>query len=628
MKKYYFVLLLLFLFFPFTVKADDYGMEKFYMNVRVSENGDLVVEEFFQLNGDYNGFERIIHSHNSMAKTFTGADEDFGGSSIYNASGMEVLQVQGVKLNQVTFSDDMDQTFEQIRKNSSWFQKVSFANKGDYGVYSLRDDNQIKIFNPNKEIGFYLKYTLSNMAIQHEDVAEFGWNIFSQEMRESIRDFKVFIHLPNNQNELRAFAHGPLNGNIDLKGKTGVLLRVQGLSAYQAVDTRIVFDKEVIPLSAKATGISALDKILKYEGKMADDANQKRELAKKQLEMERRNSYIITIGACIFAFGIIVFSIIFYFVYDKEFKPIFKSKYFRDFPSDLGPEFVGYLINRNITTNDLSASILNLIYKKKITYEKLEKDYKFILSEKEIQLTSSEEKTIAFLFDEKKEIKMSDFKKQASKGYMRFLQLYRSWFSTVLMEAKTMNFFVSAGKIKLVAVMYALLGGFIFITTLSVNWFPFVNMIVLVVDFVFLLYVLLASKRTKYGNEEYHKWVGLKNFMNDFGKFERRELPQIELWEKYMVYAVTFGIAKKLSKQMRIRIEDASFDSSMTYDNYNFFTDMLILNSVVNEGVVSAQNSATSASMATSSSSSSGGFGGGFSSGGGSFGGGGGGGRF
>lgn len=629
MKKCYFALLFLLLFFPFAVRAENYGMEKFYMNVEVSENGDLVVEEFFQMNGTYNGFERIIHPTNPAARLFTGADEDFGGSSIYNAKDMVLSEVRGVFLDQINLNDNMDQNFEEIRRNSEVYQKIAYESTRKKGVYTHASDH-IKIYNNDKNTGFYLKYTLSDMAILHTDVAEFGWNIFSDEMRESIKDFKVLIHLPNNQNELRAFAHGPLNGNINLQSKTSVLLSIQGFDAKQAIDTRIVFDKEVIPLSNKKTEIIALDKILKYEGEMAEDANAKREQARQQLEMEKRTSYIIAVVSCIFALGIFVFAIVFYFFYDKEFKPVFKAKYFRDFPSDLGPEMVGYLVNRNITTNDLSAAILNLIYKKKITYEKLEKDYKFILSEAEIPLTPTDEETIAFLFDGQKEIKMSEFKKKASKGYTRFLHLYEHWFLTVSREAQAKNFFVSLGKIKIIAFIYFFLGGFFLFMTLSETWFPVVNIIVIIIDFIFLFYILLSSKRTKYGNEEYHKWIGLKNFMNDFGKFESRELPQIELWEKYMVYAVTFGIAKKLSKEMKIRIQDASFYSPMTYDNYDFFTDMLVLNSVVHDGVVSATEkaTATAASVASSSSSSSGGFGGGFSSGGGSFGGGGGGGRF
>ena len=67
--------------------------------------------------------------------------------------------------------------------------------------------------------------------------------------------------------------------------------------------------------------------------------------------------------------------------YDKEYKSEFNGDYYRDFPANYGPEVLGYLINKKITPNELSASILNLINKKVINVEKIDgkkEDYLFI----------------------------------------------------------------------------------------------------------------------------------------------------------------------------------------------------------------------------------------------------------
>ena len=42
----------LLLFIPITVYAEE-GIEKFYINATVEENGDLTVEEYFYLNGEF-----------------------------------------------------------------------------------------------------------------------------------------------------------------------------------------------------------------------------------------------------------------------------------------------------------------------------------------------------------------------------------------------------------------------------------------------------------------------------------------------------------------------------------------------------------------------------------------------
>ena len=118
--------------------------------------------------------------------------------------------------------------------------------------------------------------------------------------------------------------------------------------------------------------------------------------------------------------------------------------------------------------------------------------------------------------------------------------------------------------------------------------------------------------------------------MEDFGTMDKKDLPEIVLWEKYLVYAVSLGCADKLSKTMQLRINEFN-DTDLIDIHYSMRTmrDMMVFNRIMSSTVTTAVNNAYSAqSIANSSNSSGGGFGGGFSGGGGSFGGGSGGGRF
>lgn len=111
-----------------------------------------------------------------------------------------------------------------------------------------------------------------------------------------------------------------------------------------------------------------------------------------------------------------------------------------------------------------------------------------------------------------------------------------------------------------------------------------------------------------------------------------KELPEVSLWDKYLVYATVLGCADTLSKQMKIRINEIYPDSvdpmMMSYDP--FLSHYLLYSAVSNSLHHSVHTAIASSrsSIAASRTSSGGGFGGGASMGGGSFGGGGGGGRF
>ncbi len=614
MKKF---LWLFILFIPFLVKAD--GINNYNINATVLENGDLYVQEVFDLDGTYNGFERIINFKNSSAQAFDGSIDAFNGSDIYNGTGIILKQIRAVDKNELDFNS--------LKTSGDEFKKVSYANKGDYGVYAEENNengSSYLIYNPSsKRKAFYVEYVISNMAVVHNDVAEIGWNIFTS-LNEDVRNLKITINIPNNQNELRAYAHGPLTGNIELINKNQFVLTLDELYPNEAMDTRFVFDKNIIVNPTKVTKEDALDKIISLETKKADEANLARDEAKK-IEKERQVKILIVICFCaIYLIGLVFLVIRYYLKNDKELKPDFNQKYFRDIPSNYHPATVGYLFNKKVSSNDLSASILNLIDKKIIEVSGNDKKtYKFTYVLKDASLDEADRYLIKLLFGEKDEILLEDFKKNAKKNYTSFLDKYDAWVGIERVIAMDENFYDA--KNNSLYVLYFVIG--IILGCVSVTLTPF-GFLVVLLSIIALIYISTCNKRTKKGNEEFVKWKALKNFMKDFSIIDKRELPEVSLWGKYLVYAVTLGCADTLAKSMKVRVQEIK---DATYNNFDV-TDVIVMNNfnrIINDSVVSALNSARSAkSIAESNYSSGGGFGGGFSGGGGSFGGGGGGGRF
>ena len=59
----------------------------------------------------------------------------------------------------------------------------------------------------------------------------------------------------------------------------------------------------------------------------------------------------------------------------------------------------------------------------------------------------------------------------------------------------------------------------------------------------------------------------------DFGKFEDYSMPLISIWEHYMVYAVSFGIADKVEEQMRLHYKSMGEDKG--YERYTSSSYMM-----------------------------------------------------
>lgn len=659
MKK---IILFLLLLIPFYVNAT---VENYYMEAIVLNTGDIKVREVFGLDGTYNGFERELYY----------------GNNIYAGTSIEIINVKGIKKT----SND----FAILNDSGDIFTEVGSASKGDYGHYIITDiDNgiNIKIYNPSKkERLFYIEYIVKNMAIKHNDVGEIGYNIFTS-LKEPVSNINVKFIVPNNKKTIKVWGHGPLTGETSIVSSNEVLLKLDYLESYEKLDIRLVFDRNVLSESLKLDNEDVLNTIIEEETKKADDANKIREEERKKLEelkekieqaindfekdrtqvkkdyaislveklygyeeydlyMYRLNNTLSyeeeeelkrnkTIGniinyLCItyLVFGIYLFYR-FYTNHDKEYKPIFNHEYYRDFPKEYGPEKVDYLVNGQVSSKSFTAMILNLIYQKKIEFEKLEKNnYKLKLINQD-NLANSEKNLIKCIFGKKEEVTLKELKTNAKKNYDEFTNNYRSWQQNATNESKAMNFYEKSNKG--LYSLYSIIPFFLF--SLS-NYFEYANQFIIFITILIvpisLVYYLCAKKRSKEGNEDYHKWKALKNFMKDFGRMQEKELPEIKLWEKYLVYATVFGIANKLAKTMEIKVKEFADTDFTDLYTINALNDMLKVSNVVASSVENAKLVADRAyAVAHSTNSSGSGSGGGFSSGGGSFGGGGGGGRF
>ncbi len=256
------------------------GIENFYINATLELDGDLRVQEYFNLDGEFNGFQRIINYQNAETYKFRPELDSYGGSELHNGSDIEINEIRAVDIN-----SKFD--FQKIKGDK--FEEVVSAEKGDYGVYIKTRDYDGYIYTiylpSDEEKAFYLDYTIKNIAILHEDVGELGWNIFTA-LEENVKNLEVTINFPNNETEFKVWAHGPLNGLISKENNNTLKATVGNLRANKAVDIRATFDKKIISNSSKKSNVVALDKILKYEESKAEQANYERAQTDYQRQTE------------------------------------------------------------------------------------------------------------------------------------------------------------------------------------------------------------------------------------------------------------------------------------------------------------------------------------------------------
>lgn len=634
MKKI-FLSVVLFLLFPSFVFASSVEVTDYLVDATILNNGDLEVKELILAKGSFNWYERdLLYQNTKLAE-----GSSFSNNNIYNASDITDIEIKAGRVSKIDF-DSFNADFDD-------FKLVSNAYNGDKGKYTetkLSGGYRYRIYyaTESSKTAFYIKYTVKNVVVLHNDVAELYWTFVPDGFEETLRNVKVKVHLPGNDNSknFKIWAHGNLSGEIEKENNSTIYANINEVMSGETVDVRTTFDKSLITntYNVKKSNVDALEDIIRVEEDRAEVANNLRQQLLRKYNIVKYSS----IGLFILTIGLFVFV---YFKYGRSPKSGYYSKYNREFIDDYNVEVIDYLMNRNITPNAMSASIMNLIYKKNIKVLELDngksnkKDYEFILENRD-NLNESENILVDFLFlkvgkketneNDKMTFTTKDLKKYASgtKTCTTFINSYTKWKNNVLKVGKEENFFIKPTKPVIFGVIVLILAIIVF--TLNLSW-QVVN-ILSIIDFIlgvfFFLYTILMYRKTPKGAEHYDKWKAFKNFLKDFGAFDLKELPEIVLWERYLVYATIFGLADKVQKSMNVRIKELDITGIDYYPSYFYIN----LGSTINTSVNNALSSAYSAQAANysnshSSFSSGSGFGGGFSSGGG-FGGGGGGGRF
>ena len=643
MKKI-FLFIISFLVFPiltFAVDSDsvDYDVTHYFIKANIQTNGDLKVKELIVLKGSFNGYERTINYRNSNLNSYT--DIDFEHSAIYNSDGIKDVKISAKYLSNPTYSDIDDDDFEE-------FSEVYNASSGDKRKYIFTegyDGNTYRMYyeSKRKTVGFLIEYTLDNAVVMHNDIAELYWQIFSSNpSNDTYEDLKVKVYLPGESNEdtYRIWAHGPLTGEINPIDGTlyykGAYANIGKLDNDEDFDIRMTFDKSLITNDYELdhTHVDALDEILEVENMRKEEADRERERLKRIYNFFKTASQVIT-GLIALSFLIIKFVIV------RKPRVDFDAQYYREFIDDYNVEVIDYLYKKNLTPNALSAAIMNLIYRKKVTAEEEvdtkakketdKKNYKFTLVDRE-NLNESDLKLVEFLFDRVgngTEFTTKGLKKYASSlsTGSKFNSSYTNWSRSVISIGKKQNFFKSKAAAYILSVILLIISFFMQVSGLAFGVdYPLVY-IAFIFACVLIIYTATAKSYNEKGTLHIKKWNAFKNFLKDFGDFSPKELPEVKLWERYLVYATIFGLAKKVQKDMNVKIKE--FDESIQTTYTDTFTQLYLYDSIRNSfsTAVSDGKRAYAASRANAySSSSSGGFGGGFSSGGG-FGGGGGGGH-
>jgi len=511
---------------------------------------------------------------------------------------------------------------------------------GEVGTYSVSDLGSTVRVQLNFEVSdatapFTVTYTARDAARRWNDIAELYWKFIGADTAVESQHVRVTVHLPAGvtREQVRAWAHGPLWGNVSIEPDASVVMTVDPLPANTFVEGRILFPAAALSKAAPTAGAREAQ-VLAEEQKWADEANSSRLWARVKLVLWG----IVGIGLPLLALVLIV---VLYVKYGREPKTAFQAPYLREIPQPpLPPALVGFIWRMGTAArDDVTATLLDLVYRKVIDLERVtvHKDklfgadetttYKLTLHDEKLgELLPYESDLVRFLFHEiagGSTLVLSELKALAKTKRATFAKGYSAWTKMVGSEGERRKFLnAQADRMAFTGAAFGFVAavGAGAAAVLSGGFWFFLGIPVCVV----LIFVARAVKRRSQEAAELHaQYSALERYLKDFGRLQEKPPEAIVLWEQFLVYAVTFGIADQVVKDMAIKIPEVVNDPAFGPSYYLWFA------APGDGGGLSAFNDIhqsfdQAVSVATSSSSSSSGGGGGFSGGGGGGGGGGG----
>ncbi|MGX7108927.1 DUF2207 domain-containing protein [Facklamia miroungae] len=600
-----------------TAQEVDFSITDQFINVEVNEDGSV----------DFTDFQYY--------------DAEFMNGVLFD------LDHKGYDLSNFTVgvSDNKEGTITPLERSTSQSKNTYLTEEQD-GILKT------KVFYPLENEGkyFVFHYKLDQLVTNYQDTAEllrqFGRS-------EHTTDVEIRIELPekaSRKEDVRAWGYGAPQGQVKIveeAGKSVIYLNVPNRTAAQFVEGHIVFPNSWTASNPNKVNEKRLDQIIsKAEAQVEKDAKQA-----KQTSFLRA---ALAIAASIFAPIIALLALLRYFHQFKKLnpQPVYVPDYLYDLPERISPgQMATRYLRHQPTEDDFVATLLHLVQKGWLKLETIpsgkksdetiiitplysESNYpEGMLAHEEYvwdYFTSAKENAGVTLAEiDQLAKKNATFRKKQFSYWTRFKnkltvegEKYRG--AALEMTKKINGMLLMALFMMGVSIgltIYFLYkqdeAGLISENSTSTAFVILSISILLTVGLLILVYSLLKWRPllTTQQQEMGDKWKAFAKMLKDIGRFKVREIASLPLWEEFLVYATSLGVADKVVKAIEMEFDaseiQAQGQSLQTLSQPYLYSQ--ILRSQVSQSIHSVTPQPSSQS--SFSGNNSGGFGGGFSGG-------------
>ena len=412
---------------------------------------------------------------------------------------------------------------------------------------------------------FLLEYDVIGAMEKHADYAELYWKFVESDRGVRADNVRVVVTLPGGipASGIRAWAHGSLWGNVEVEDGR-VVYTCEPLPDGEMLEARILLPTAAIVSSSRWYDDTVESRVLAEEGRWASEANERRARAKRSLFL------LWVVPLLMVVAGVGTWASL-YFRYGREYEEENPIEYLREPPEEWTPNQVAFIWRwGQLSAQDLTATLMDLVrrgaLKLIVTTERRERlggllgastkeEYAIErVREEEDYLSDSERylvRGILFRDVSGDMVSMDTFQEKARKDPRAAYSRFKSWRSLAKREAKRgvvvdpvskKMFGVGAGLGVAIFVLSIILLGMTQSPAFVVSAF---------VGFAIIPGSFAIMRRTPEAARQLYRWQAFRRYLTDFSQLKQYPAPAVILWERYLVFAITLGVADKVIGQFK-----------------------------------------------------------------------------
>ena len=427
-------------------------------------------------------------------------------------------------------------------------------------------------------------YSIKGIVTEIADASVFYYQYVSEINTMDIEKMSVTVNFPKEEDpyswlHVSKSALGVWTLSDDHRS---ISVQMEDVSAGEYVESRMLLTKGAYGATEKDTSLTSID--VQNEEQAWYDAYTR----------EQNLRLAVTILDYILAVAAVVFGVFYLIRLKKKNAPLELPNapiYYREIPEgytggEVSPLYF-YYSNENYIDESISATMLELVRLGYITIAPDEKKKNALITvlkkDEEDALRTHQKLVVEMLLAVKPmgtSFTMKEFEKYGKEHSEKMLKLVESYKAAIRNKSQRDGDYrkgnparekAQSFSIKMVGagVAVVVLSGFAsFLVSAGMFFFGAGLIIGGMIPYLFSKKV--KAPLTLTGQKEYDKLHALAKFMQEFSAMDEHEIPELVLWEDYMIFATAMGIADKVAEQLEIAYPEFKAMSARGFDPSGF----------------------------------------------------------